>query len=118
MNLATVQRKVRKLAIGRSWWGAQPNDVLMRHLALLASEVGEAVHVVQGADERGQPFDRQALAEELADCVIRAADIADTLGLDLDAAVDEKFRKLIYFERPSGAGEETDGTRGTQGAAT
>ncbi|MCL6451010.1 MAG: hypothetical protein K6T75_06960 [Acetobacteraceae bacterium] len=94
MEIRQLQAQALATSERKGWWWAHADyDLLMRKLMLLASEVGEAARVVQAAAERAQVLDRQALAEELADCVIRAADIAGHLGLDLDRAVEAKLRR-------------------------
>lgn len=62
---------------------ARRNFVLAQ-LAMIASEVGEAVHAIQhGADD--------ALGEELADVGIRLLDLAGFLRLDLGREIIEKM---------------------------
>ena len=62
-------------------------DFTLAQLAKIDSEAGEAVHVIQhdGA--------REELAEELADIMIRVADLADYLRIDLGRAVSDKMAK-------------------------
>ena len=71
---------------------------LMTCLALITSEVGEAIEVVQKQGLRGR--DQKCLsnyksridfAHELADIMIRTMDVADLAGIDLFAAVIQKL---------------------------
>lgn len=70
-----------------------PNDVTVRlsKLALICSEVGEAVEAVRDADNDN-------LIEELADIVIRVGDLAWACNLDLGGAVFDKM--AINADRP------------------
>lgn len=56
-------------------------------LALIHSEVSEALEAV-----RGKPEDNN-LVEELADIIIRVADLAGYMGLDLAGATTRKIEK-------------------------
>lgn len=71
------------------WVGAMGwhNKTVLESLALVASEVGEAVNECRGPE----PTDR--LAEELADIVLRVMDLAATRGIDLEAALHDKIYK-------------------------
>jgi NTP pyrophosphatase (non-canonical NTP hydrolase) len=59
----------------------------------IGSEVGEAVDVVQRTGSYGEEF-----GDELADTIIRVADLAGYLGIDLGRAVHQKMRR--NRERP------------------
>lgn len=74
-------------------------------MALLHSEVSEAVEEIRNPNQPltedrlrsdGKP---EGLPSELADVIIRACDIAETLGIDLDAAVKRKM--AFNLTRPS-----------------
>jgi NTP pyrophosphatase (non-canonical NTP hydrolase) len=56
----------------------------------LAGEVGEACNLIKKG-RRGEPIERAALADELADAVIYLDLLAARLGLDLARAVAHKF---------------------------
>ena len=65
-------------------------------LALIHTEVSEVTQIVK---RYGITYERLGLvAEELADTIIRIADLAQCLGLDLDAAVTVKLE--ANRERP------------------
>lgn len=71
------------------------NKTVLESLALVASEVGEAV------DECRGEVPTPAFGSELADIVLRVADLAHDQGIDLTAAILEKM-----------AVNEARGTRG------
>ncbi len=61
------------------------NKTVLEALALIASEVGEAVNECRGE----KPTEH--LGEELADIILRVADLAQWQGIDLDAQVARKM---------------------------
>lgn len=71
------------------------NKTVLEALALIASEVGEAVNECRGEKPT------EAFGEELADIILRVADLAEEQGVDLTAHV---VRKMAINER--------NGTRG------
>lgn len=71
------------------------NKTVLEALALIASEVGEAVNECRG-ETPSEDF-----AEELADIILRTADLAQRQGIDLADAVKTKMAK-----------NERNGTRG------
>lgn len=68
------------------WDGLEVDNitVILSKLALVTSEVGEAVEAVRKNDMSN-------MAEELADICIRVFDLAGALGLDLEQALQEKM---------------------------
>lgn len=69
-------------------WG---NDRPLEYLALIASEVGEAVNECRGE----KPTDK--LPHELADIILRTIGMAGLLGIDIEKAIAEKI--AINFKR-------------------
>ncbi|MDR6389163.1 MazG nucleotide pyrophosphohydrolase domain-containing protein [Paraburkholderia phenoliruptrix] len=65
------------------------NKTVLEALALIASEVGEAVNECRGEE----PTD--AFGEELADILLRTFDLAKWQGIDLEAAI---LRKMAINE--------------------
>lgn len=61
------------------------NKTVLEALALIASEVGEAVNECRG--EAPTP----EFGAELADIILRVADLAQWQGVDLSAAISEKM---------------------------
>lgn len=66
---------------------------VLEQMAKVGGEVGEAVDVVQRTGVYGEEFE-----DELADVIIRVADLAGYLGIDLGRAVQQKMRR--NRERP------------------
>jgi NTP pyrophosphatase (non-canonical NTP hydrolase) len=71
------------------------NKTVLEALALIASEVGEAVNECRG-DAPSPEF-----GTELADIILRVADLAKSQGIDLDAVIVAKMEV-----------NEAQGTRG------
>ena len=71
------------------------NKTVLEALALIASEVGEAVNECRGEEPT------KALGEELADIILRVVDLAQWQGIDLAAEIAAKMEK-----------NEARGTRG------
>lgn len=61
------------------------NKTVLEALALIASEVGEAVNECRG------DAPTEAFGEELADIILRVADLAQWLGIDLGSQVARKM---------------------------
>lgn len=76
--------------------GTNPRSVerMLSRIALIHSEASEAAECVRVEDlhprtaENGKP---EGLPSELADIIIRVCDLAYSLGIDLDCAVDIKM---------------------------
>lgn len=98
---------------------ASRDDTLVR-LCLIHSEVSEAVQEVKRhwrdavpsteAESEARESLRSRVAEELADILIRCADLAECIGRDLQAAVSEKLEK--NQSRPVGYGTPHEGRPG------
>ena len=101
MRIRDMQREVHELAVSKGWWpedeGARqsPINEILAKLALVHSEISEAVECVR----EGQlplicnPYNSakpEGMVVELADAVIRIADLCDALGLDLEYAIEMK----------------------------
>ena len=69
------------------WSGQNPLDITVQlaKLALITSEIGEAVEAVRHADMVN-------LREELADIIIRVLDLSEALGFNMADAIDSKMR--------------------------
>jgi NTP pyrophosphatase (non-canonical NTP hydrolase) len=76
----------------------------------LAGEVGEACNLIKKG-RRGEPIERAALVDELADAQIYLDLIAARLGVDLGAAVAHKFN-VVSERRRSAARLHPDLDRG------
>lgn len=84
MTLADIQREAHETAVEKGWYERErpPLELLM----LITTEIAEC------AEEWRRPdLDMRAVAEELADVVIRCADAAAYWEIDLQEAVTEKM---------------------------
>jgi NTP pyrophosphatase (non-canonical NTP hydrolase) len=62
------------------------NKTVLECLALIASEVGEAVN------ECRQDEPTEALGSELADIILRTLDLSESLGIDMEAEIEAKIK--------------------------
>ena len=97
MTIETLIVESNQTAKSKGWWD-DPNRNIGEILALIHSEVSEALEVyrLKGKDslkekwfdEKGKP---EGFTVELADVVIRIADLCGELGLDLESALTTKL---------------------------
>ena len=97
ITIETLIRESNQTAKSKGWWD-DPNRNIGEILALIHSEVSEALEVyrLKGKDslkekwfdEKGKP---EGFTVELADVVIRIADLCGELGLDLESALTTKL---------------------------
>ena len=102
---ASVQREAHRINVENGWWddrrrlmtsgvpGAQAN-VILACLALVTSEVAEAMEAVRkhDPDTWGDEKTKDTLVRELAGCVVRIKDLAEELGLPLAEAILAEIR--------------------------
>lgn len=97
-GVGRLQRYYATVAARRGWANESPRDTLL----LMTEEMGElarAVRMAEGLD-RQQLDSGSNLAEELADVQLYLVHLANSLGLDLAAAVSEKEeRNSARFEQ-------------------
>lgn len=106
-----LQSLCHSASAGAGWWGAFegasvfPQDVLhvrspvsklgkllvCQKLALIHSEVSEALEGARKDKQDEHLPHRKSVEVELADAVIRIMDLAGALGLDIGAAIAEKM---------------------------
>ena len=101
ITIETLIRESNQTAKSKGWWD-DPDRNIGEILALIHSEVSEALEVyrLKGKDslkenwfdEKGKP---EGFTVELADVVIRIADLCGELGWDLESAL---TTKLSYNE--------------------
>ena len=95
MNLAELQKEAHAIARDRGWYDTE--RTFGDYIALIHSELSEALEWYRsnGTDweEPIEGFGGKPLGvpSELADVVIRVADMAEHYGIDLDAAVRAKM---------------------------
>lgn len=95
MDLNDLSRKAHKFACDKGFWPtwspAQPEMCEARAIGLIHSEVSELMEAHR--QEIGDPEEhKQRMAEEMADIIIRVADLAGGFDIDLEQAVDDKMR--------------------------
>lgn len=88
MTLETMQRRAFVTAAANGFWEERedPDDYIPKCLALIHSEVSEAL-------EAHRVGDMEEFGEELADIIIRIGDLAEHEGFDLTREIQEKMEK-------------------------
>ncbi len=95
-----IEFDAHRVNVSNGWWedrrrlmtsgvpGAQAN-VILACLALVTSEVSEAMEAVRKHDPEtwGDPMTKDTLVRELAGCVVRCMDLAGELDLPLSTAI-------------------------------
>lgn len=91
-GVADMQRICHTLAKESGWWEGQADYAqLGTKIALIHSEVSEALEGLRKGNMDTHLPDRQAIEVELADAMIRIMDLAGALQLDLAGAIVEKL---------------------------
>ncbi len=90
MELGTIQQQMDSFVRDRGWYkSASPKPQTPSHLAMsMAIEVGELLECFQW----GPAEQLEAVAAEIADVVLYAAQLANVLNIDLAQATAEKLR--------------------------
>ena len=95
MNLNELAREAHRTAEEKGWWGTKvPAEMIPEKLLLIHSEVSEALEDYRANKMRlqqtsgGKPV---GFPSELADIIIRVADLANALEIDLDEAIKIKM---------------------------
>jgi NTP pyrophosphatase (non-canonical NTP hydrolase) len=84
-TIKALQKQAHAIACDRGWWDTERR--VGELLALVHSEVSEALEEARKGDVNvGMPH-HAAFAEELADCVIRIMDMSEAFGVDLESAI-------------------------------
>ena len=93
MDIKELQIASHAIAVSKGWWEEDRN--IGELLALVHSEVSEALEEWRGGEglavirmEDGKPT---GFPVELADVLIRVADLAESAGIDLNAALKIKM---------------------------
>lgn len=96
MNIREMQQQVHQNALEHGWWYEKRNagELLM----LVVTEAAEAMEEYRRFGDFTAPTNAHesdgkpvGFASELADIIIRVGDMAEGLGIDLEAAVIEKM---------------------------
>jgi NTP pyrophosphatase (non-canonical NTP hydrolase) len=102
MSIKEWQRRIHELATDKAWWDGYERvsgivqmlpDQILAKLALIHSEVSEALEDVRvgNMETTTQPNGKPVgFPTELADVVIRCFDLAEAMGIDLEAEIDRK----------------------------
>jgi NTP pyrophosphatase (non-canonical NTP hydrolase) len=94
MHLNDICEQAHEIAVDKGFWDSQRN--IPEILCLIHSEVSEALEDLRhGNMEETVAEDGKinGLPSELADIIIRVADLAEALNIDLEAVV---LRKMAY----------------------
>jgi NTP pyrophosphatase (non-canonical NTP hydrolase) len=96
-TIRELQTEIHALAKSKGWYSESTNALdstwLGARLALVHSEVSEALECVREgkleayASGTGKP---EGLPSELADIIIRVLDLAESVGIDMQSAVEGK----------------------------
>jgi len=86
MTLGELVTRAHANAVNKGFWDSDVKQTVAGGLMVIVTELGEACE----ADRIG---DRENFAEELADVIIRVADLCGGLGIDIEKAVEQKMCK-------------------------
>ena len=99
MEVKQLIQTSHKTAVDKGWWDQPDNpDSVPAKLALVHSEVSEALEEYRNGKPLSEIYFRESdgkpegFVVELADVVIRIADLCGRYGLDLETAIDIKAK--------------------------
>jgi NTP pyrophosphatase (non-canonical NTP hydrolase) len=90
-TVANLQRNVHQNSKNKGFWSEGENSSVPVKLALIHSEVSEALEAYRVGNPASQKIpDHSQIGEEMADVLIRCLDLCEYLGIDLARAVLDK----------------------------
>lgn len=106
MRISEMQERAHRIAVDHGWWPEEGDHsavdaTIPKNLMLIVTEIAEAMECYREGqpmtwtDDGGKP---QGIASELADVLIRVADLCGAIGIDLEASV---LDKMAYNARRS-----------------
>jgi len=92
VDIRTMQTDAHQTAIDKGWWDdTRPIPECLMLIVSEAAEAMEAYREDQPLEWYGDGGKPEGISSELADIVIRVGDLAESLGIDLDMAVQTKM---------------------------
>lgn len=97
-TLENVQRAVHQNSRDKGFWDGAENSSVPTKLALIHSEVSEALEAYRIGNPDSKKIAHSMIGEEMADVVIRVMDLCEHLKIDLGRAILDKAN--YNAERP------------------
>jgi len=91
MRLAAIQKEAHRIAVDHGWWDIARSPLEL--IALIHSELSELVEEFRNEHLSNPTEHQEAVAEEMADVIIRLCDMAEYYKIDLEDAVEKKMVK-------------------------
>lgn len=93
MHLQHIADECHNIALTKGWWENTPENYIPEKLALIHSEISEALEAYRenqltGMEDDGKPV---GLDSELADAVIRIFDLSGYMGIDIEEIIKKKM---------------------------